>query len=108
MPKCHEKSWHRGVIMNRLLVFGVLALLSISFHVFVHEEVHKQIFHGFGCVDARTHFGLNNFAFCADEFFVMSDSAQLAHSINEVVGYSVFSVLLGMLLCSFFIVENMK
>lgn len=70
-----------------VLVFGILMVVcSIIFH----EAVHGIIFRYFGCKDVR--YGITLMYFytrCADEEFVCSDQCWLAHSVNEIVGYTI-------------------
>lgn len=70
--------------------FLIFMIIFIVGFIIIHELIHAQIFDYFGCENVK--FGVNNvmfYTYCEDGY-IDNDFMWLAHSINEIVGYSLF------------------
>jgi len=95
------------------LVFSFFLFVCFVVAVFVfntisHEEAHREIARHNGCVEWTIEYHLfeSSFFRCLERNEskrIYSREEYLADSYNEVVGYNVISVLLGMFACTLFL-----
>jgi len=84
--------------IKRLLYAVAISAVVWALFIVLHEYTHGTIYQYFGCENVsygytRTVFYAN----CTDEGFYCSEACNVAHSNNEVVGYTVMPfVLMGL------------
>jgi len=69
--------------------FFIILFIFLSVSIIIHESIHYTIFKYDGCQNIN--FGVNKvliYTTCSDSNYVWSDWSKLAHSINEIIGYS--------------------
>jgi len=80
--------------MRKPIVDGIfqIAVIIVTF-VIIHELIHSQIYTSCGCKDVKFGIGIFDgypealaYTMCIDEGYAISESCQLAHSLNEVIG----------------------
>ena len=94
----NKKARKRRKRIKRLLYAVAVSALVWSLFIVVHEYTHGTIYEYFGCENVS--YGYQSPVFysnCTDEGFYCSDACNVAHSNNEIVGYTVMPfVLMGL------------
>jgi hypothetical protein len=74
---------------NKFIKFFTILLLFISVFIFCHEIIHSVIYRYFGCNNIG--FGINSvmiYTTCLDYNYISLNTELLAHSMNEIIGYT--------------------
>lgn len=78
---------------NKPLFVMLFIIILISYFI-IHESIHKQIYLYDGCTNVN--FGMDWKGFytkCNSAAYIESSTAQLSHSIAEIVGYNLQIIL---------------
>lgn len=81
--------------MKSKTLFIILFLIVLAFFFYVHEQVHKQIYEHDGCTNVKI--GLDTKGFytqCNSINYIETQTAQLANSVAEIVGYNLQIIML--------------
>jgi len=87
--------------MKRYIFLIIIFLLGLAFLIYVHEETHKVINYYFTGETGELKFFCSDGAISAPiciEGYCDNDSCNLAHSINEIVGYNLIIIYIILML----------
>lgn len=91
--------------MNKKIIIILILLTILIGFILVHESVHSLIYSYYGCNDIN--FNINKkgiYTTCNDLDYKYTEINILAHSINEIIGYT-FIYLFMMFMCFYLIKE---
>jgi hypothetical protein len=81
--------------MRKQILFIIAFFIILAFTFYQHELVHTTILNYDGCEDTKIGFKYTYFyATCLESNYYPSEWSLLAHSINEIVSYTIISTIL--------------
>lgn len=105
---CRKKQKHtarRFEMRKKIITFFGISMGVIIISTFIHERIHQEIMHIFGCNQIKTTFFKT---ICMENNYVFSVTEKLAHSINEIVGYTSAIIIAVMLLIFLLLLLNFE
>ena len=102
----YEKRYYNGLL---ILMFSAIAIITQIVYVDMHENVHKEIAIMHGCLDPKINYGWFGITerphFICTSYIDVEDEVmnqeRMLHAQNEIVGYSVYPILLAIILSAY-------
>lgn len=93
------------------MYFAVIAIIGLFIMAYLHEMVHVQIYNDYGVDSEIKIFDMEGFGMVTIGYNVgdkCNDTCQLAHEINEVVGYHLMAIYFLLFVGFFFILIKLE
>lgn len=91
--------------MKLSTIFALIGFFLIGTFIFVHEKVHQEIFKSDGI---KSRIGFKGTIVTISEEACKTSECELAHNINEIVGYQLMPIFLLLWLGLFIIIEILE